>query len=98
MKKQILAFAAALLLAPAAFAGSLKPNAVYCTDMKLLVKYLSHLEAGEQAFADRMVFRAQCSTKQTAEKVVLRADMSPYVKLETVDGFTVWALKADYQD
>lgn len=98
MKKQIFAFVAAMLVAPAAFAGTLKPNAVYCTDMKLLVKYLGHLEAGEQAFADRMVFRAQCSMKQTPEKMVLRADMNPYVKLETVEGFTVWAQKADYQD
>ena len=100
VKKQIFAFAAALLVAPAAFAaeGTLKPNAVFCTDMKLLVKYLGHIEAGEQAFADRMVFRAQCSIKQTPEKVVLRADMDPYVKLETIEGFTVWARKADYQE
>lgn len=98
MKKQLFAFAAALLVAPAAFAGTLEPKAVYCTDMKLLVKYLGHIEAGEQAFADRMVYRAQCSIKETAETVVLRADMNPYVKLETVEGFTVWAQKANYRD
>lgn len=98
MKKQIFAFVAAVLLAPAAFAGTLKPNAVYCNDMKLLVKYIAHLEAGEQAFVDRMIFRAQCMVKNTPSQVVLRADMNPYVKLETVEGFTIWAQKIDYQD
>lgn len=96
--RHFLCLAAAVLLATPvlAEAGTLKPNSPYCTEMKLLVKYLGHLEANEQPFAERMLYRAQCQIKQTPEPMVLRADMDPYVKVETLEGFTVWARKADF--